>query len=335
MKIGIHNNYLCYSEKNKIFDKKSYTLGENLYYPMKLLKEELSHRNFSLDTLDMHHLDEFDKIIFLDYPSSSNFNLDKLHKNAELYLILLESENIKKDNWDKTNHKYFKKVFTWNQNLVDNIKYFDLKLSNKVPKDFKIEINSERKFCINISGNKKNNDPNELYSERRKIIKWFNKNHPSDFDLYGFGWDKFCFGYPLGRLNRFNFLTKLLKPRLKFYRGSVDSKYSVLKNYTFSVCFENIKSTPGYITEKIFDCFFCGTIPIYWGPEEITDFIPSSCFIDIREFNNYDELYNYMKNMTDERYKEYLQAIEDFVNSKDIYIFSAECYTKTITDNIL
>lgn len=30
-------------------------------------------------------------------------------------------------------------------------------------------------------------------------------------------------------------------------------------------CFENVRDLPGYITEKIFDCFFAEYIPIYWG----------------------------------------------------------------------
>ena len=50
----------------------------------------------------------------------------------------------------------------------------------------------------------------------------------------------------------------------------VDSKKRVLKNYRYSLCFEN-SYTPGYTTEKIIDSFVSGTIPIYWGgaPKDI------------------------------------------------------------------
>ena len=34
----------------------------------------------------------------------------------------------------------------------------------------------------------------------------------------------------------------------------------------------------GYITEKIFDSFFAGVVPIYWGAENITDYVPKSLY---------------------------------------------------------
>jgi hypothetical protein len=38
---------------------------------------------------------------------------------------------------------------------------------------------------------KKINHPLELYSKRVEAIKWFEKNHPEDFDFYGIGWDRY------------------------------------------------------------------------------------------------------------------------------------------------
>lgn len=43
-----------------------------------------------------------------------------------------------------------------------------------------------------------------------------------------------------------------------------------------------MRGEKGYITEKIFDCFFPGVIPIYWGAENVTDYIPQDTFIDRR-----------------------------------------------------
>ena len=42
------------------------------------------------------------------------------------------------------------------------------------------------------------------------------------------------------------------------------SKIEWLKQYKFNMCFEN-SSSPGYLTEKLFDAFEAGCIPIYWG----------------------------------------------------------------------
>jgi len=44
----------------------------------------------------------------------------------------------------------------------------------------------------------------------------------------------------------------------------VQDKIKTLNEFRYSLCFEN-SYTPGYVTEKIFDAFAGGTIPIYWG----------------------------------------------------------------------
>ena len=43
-----------------------------------------------------------------------------------------------------------------------------------------------------------------------------------------------------------------------------DNKREYLKNFRFNICPENVDA-PGYCTEKIFDAFLSGTIPIYHG----------------------------------------------------------------------
>ncbi|EAH8324193.1 hypothetical protein EUZ10_09625, partial [Campylobacter coli] len=48
------------------------------------------------------------------------------------------------------------------------------------------------------------------------------------------------------------------------YGNFSDSKNRWLKNYKFNICFEN-GSSPGYITEKLFQAYAGGCIPIYWG----------------------------------------------------------------------
>ena len=49
-----------------------------------------------------------------------------------------------------------------------------------------------------------------------------------------------------------------------------DDKIAFLKSYKFNICPENA-DTPGYITEKIFDSFIAGCIPIYWSEKNLDD----------------------------------------------------------------
>ena len=44
----------------------------------------------------------------------------------------------------------------------------------------------------------------------------------------------------------------------------VPDKWQVARDYRFMLCFEN-SVTPGYVTEKVFDAWSCGTIPIWNG----------------------------------------------------------------------
>ena len=82
-----------------------------------------------------------------------------------------------------------------------------------------------------------------------------------------------------------------------------------------SLTFENCDNAPGYISEKILDAFMAGIVPIYWGAPNIATHIPSDCFIDMREFADYEDLYKYLKGVSYVRYCEYLEAIDSFIRS--------------------
>ena len=44
------------------------------------------------------------------------------------------------------------------------------------------------------------------------------------------------------------------------------------------------------MTEKLFDCFFSGTVPVYWGAPDVFDWVPADCFIDMRQFTDFAQL---------------------------------------------
>ena len=57
----------------------------------------------------------------------------------------------------------------------------------------------------------------------------------------------------------------------------------------FNIAFEN-RISPGYVTEKLVNPLFAGSVPIYWGaPEANTDFNPDA-FVNAGEFASFDEL---------------------------------------------
>jgi len=335
-KIGFYNYYNI-NNNNRMFNPEIQApVGDNLLYPLHYLAHVAREKGISVSTIDTEPLDSYDAIFFLDYPGKNNRYLKKLisMKFENLYLFLCENEIIKPDNWNKEHYRYFKKVFTWNDNIIDNKKTFKFFLPNKIPDAISLNISQKTKFCCMIVGNKKNNRPRELYSERIRAIKWFEINQPAHFDLYGKGWD-------LTLPSSFTPLKPVLQPfyntffpHYASYKGEITSKHTILKQYKFSICYENVRDIPGYITEKIFDCFFAGCVPIYLGASNVTDYIPDNTFIDKRKFSDYSELFDFMNELSEDEYLNYLHAIENFVGSEKIFPFGADFFVNLIINEM-
>ncbi|MEY8214475.1 MAG: glycosyltransferase family 10 [Colwellia sp.] len=329
-----------YHQNNKIFDlNDKVTNRDDCNHSFWLLKTKLKESNIELSTCDINLPLESDVSFCFDLPST-----DVKLSVGSSYLFLFESEVIKPKSWDMDSHKLFKRVYTWHDELVDNKKYFKFNYPHLFPrnrKQYEYEYGlfsfSNKKLCTLISGNKNVKHSLELYSERVEIIRWFEKNKLDDFDLYGVGWDKWVpsnryLRYILSKIPR---LSNWLAPDFPSYKGKVDSKKSTLKNYKFAICYENAQMIPGYITEKIFDCFFAGCIPVYMGAPNVTDHIPSDCFIDRRAFINHKELYDYLNNMTEKEYLFMQKNITNFLFSSKADPFRAETFANTIVRHVL
>ena len=297
----------------------------NIFYIK--LKQLIEKENFIFITKDLSNK-KSDVVLF----DGLNQNID-LQLGENNYLLLQESPHVDLGLTDPSKHKYFKKIFTWNDDMVDNKKYFKINYAFDIPKNIPKRFYN-KKLCCTIAGNKSANHPDELYTKRVDFIKWFEENHLEEFDLYGTQWDEYRFGRSLvGRvLNKLKFFRKCNFPS---YKGKVESKFETMQNYKFAICYENIKDQNGYITEKIFDCFFAGCIPIYWGASNIGEHIPKECFLDKRDFSSFKDIYNYMKNMNEETYMNYLNSIENFLNSSKADQFRANVFADTIVNEIL
>lgn len=320
MKIGLWSENLNLFEYKKIRDGYAHR-----WY--KLLKN-FEDKNIFLTTFNsLAEVNKFDIII--------ENGIQGL-KHQKKYLIINESPLIRPQDWIIKNHKSYKKIFTWDDNLIDNLKYFKINYAFNIPKFIPKKFEG-KKLCCAIAGNKNSKHPDELYSKRVEFLRWFEKYHTNEFDLYGVGWDEKNFGGNFfGKtLNKFKFLRKLCASKYPSYKGIVKSKNETMKNYKFSICYENIKDQNGYITEKIFDSFFAGCVPIYWGAKNITEYIPEECFIDKRAFENYAEIYNYIKNMNKQVYLDYLNKIENFLNDKKVNMFKSKNFASTIVTEIL
>lgn len=339
MKTIIFCNYHDVLNRNNfLFENSNSLIGDDLLRPFLEVKKYAFLQNVRVATVDVVDVVDADSVVFVDMPDKGNrYFTSSLAKNIPICLIILESRLVRKENYVKENHSCFSKIFTYDDSLVDNIKYFKINYAFSFPETISKDLTRKEKLCTLIAGNKKVSHHLSLYSERVKAIRWFEKHHPEDFEFYGVGWDEYVFPNikVVKALNRIRPLKKLFAPSFVSYRGRVERKRDVLGKYRFAVCYENVRNVPGYITEKIFDCFFAGTVPVYLGADNVTDHIPAECFIDKRDYGSYEELYEYLNTMGDETYLHYLENIESFLKSANSYPFTCDCFAKTIIDGML
>lgn len=116
----------------------------------------------------------------------------------------------------------------------------------------------------------------------------------------------------------------------KCFKGSVpDGKIrSILSEYKFNFCPEN-SCFKNYVTEKPIRAMCCGSIPIYLGAPDVEKYIPKGTFIDYREYNP-DELVDYLKNMENKEYREYLSNIREFLKSDKIIEFTSIAFANKL-----
>jgi hypothetical protein len=322
--------------ENIIFKAKHISNRDSCFAPYIALREGLSKHSIQLDTLDK---------------SNKSNLLFEIHQDVQLsscckinYLLMLENPLVKPLNHDPNKWTKYKKIFTWHDELVSNDRhnrFVKINLPNPI-NSYPVDGFSKRnRFCCLIAANKTLplKDARDLYPERVVAIRWFEKNASKDFDLYGIDWNiPVVHRGLIGKLERrFWRLLVSVIPTSPFpsYRGKVANKSEVLTQTRFAICYENVRDLPGYITEKIFDCFFSGCVPVYWGADNITDYIPADCFIDRRNFCDTAAVYDFLKKITDQEFCGYQQRIADFLQSDASYPFSSEYFAETIVDTIV
>ncbi len=150
---------------------------------------------------------------------------------------------------------------------------------------------SDRKFMCTVSSNKHYKAmpdidshsyqealKTQLHDARYQAMEYFKSQNC--LDLYGRGW-------PAG-------VGQEIAP---------NDKISTISGYKFYLCYEN-GSQPGYVTEKIIDCFVAGVIPVYLGAPDIWQHVDRRAVVEASYSNgDYDNLFNRLKSIClDQKY---------------------------------
>jgi len=315
---------------NDFFD--SHPSKINLHGPWIALKDQLHALGIELVSKEFLNLKSPDLEIHLNVWKKEN-------NKWPIFSILYETDFIHPDNSNMSLLKEYKHIFSWDTDLVNMGLATKIQISHPLTESV-IDGYKKRDLLVVMCGSNRSirgwYPKKNLYSERVKTIRWFERNAPDVFALYGKKWNM------SGRLpTRFGGFIHSIEKRLPFkycpfpsWKGVILDKQEILRDSRFSIVYENISGLKGYITEKIFDAFVAGNVPVYWGAEDIEEYIPKECFIDRRSFVNHEQLYNFLKDMPEKQYINYQKNIKNFIVNQSEK-FSCKKFAETISFKIV
>lgn len=222
----------------------------------------------------------------------------------------------------------FKTVFTYDERLLaknpDYIRHVVIsagELSTFAENRYAHIPFADKKLLCAVNLNRWSYMPQSTYGLRKKAYGWFCDHRPENFDLYGHYWNQPVifyerwFGYP----------------KFSCYRGAILGDYTkkmdTMARYRFALCFENNADAPGYISEKIRDCFCARCVPIYYGSSGIEKYVPRDCFVNLRDFKSFEDLDRFIAGMTECEHARYVSAIDRYIGSPAAGYLSSKNFT--------
>jgi len=311
--------------------------GENngeFYLPYAMLRDRFLASGIELNTPDVNAGREVEFELHI--------NCRRRDPSIRAYVYLYENPLIRPLNRDRSALARYAKWFTWDGALQDDSRTVPLLYPNRFEAEGWNGPEKRPLFCVLVASNKALTavDPRDQYQARVRILDWYERHAPADFHLFGRGWD--CPAALPGRWGRVrNQLRKILarflhsKSPYVTWRGPVDDKIELLKRTRFCLAHENCRDLEGYVTEKLFDAFRAGCVPVYVGPKEIAELVPEGCFIDGRAFATPAALDAFLRTIDDTVYRGYQERIRAFLLSAQAKPFSQDHFAEVIVREIL
>lgn len=160
-----------------------------------------------------------------------------------------------------------------------------------------------------------------LYRQRLNAIETFAVDE--GFDLWGVGWDRPVAGSSRGQRAAVR----------SSYRGRAHDKVDTLARYRFGLCIENTRF-PGYISEKLFDALYAGTIPVYLGAPDVADYVPEDAYVAVDRFEDLESLRAFLAAMEVREAERLLSAGQAFLGSPSFKRFGEGRFVASFMDVI-
>lgn len=207
----------------------------------------------------------------------------------------------------------FPVFLTYQDDMIDNVKFFkDWPSIRVVSEASRSPLSWDKRglAAIVCTNQLHMAEEGELYSERKRIVTYFEEHEEYSFGVFGRGWDSY-----------------------KNWGGAVNSKTEIYHKYKFAICLENVRVN-GYVTEKLFDCLNKGIVPVYGGAYNIAEYVPKECFIDYFQFKDLDEMACYLNGIDEITYNQYLENAENFLKSEEYVEFGVKGAAKRLHEAV-
>lgn len=225
-----------------------------------------------IDNLFYNLLKEHYQIIFSKKPDIlffSNFGYRHLLYNCKK--IFYTGEN-RAPNYDYCDYSFtFFPTDDTNYYLPHFVEYpyfFELLEKKNSEELTSLSLTPKSNFCNFIASNDK-------AKERIRFVQQLTQHKTVD-----------CLGSVLFNMQNKKQSNKL-NPSQAYKSWRIEKLYEIC-SYRFTIAFEN-ECSDRYITEKIFQPFCINSIPIYWGSKDVNNFFNPNCFINVNNFNTFDD----------------------------------------------
>ena len=308
--------------------------GGDFFLPWRALRERFAAANVELNTRDLNAGRAVDFELHL--------NAQRCVAHPRSYAYLYEDPIVRPLNGAPAALAHYRKVFTSNEDLIDGAHVLRLDYPNDLAPRAVPGFHERDLFCVLIASNKAllRPHPHNLHERRVEMIRFFERHAPERFALFGRGWD-----IPAVRPGHLGRVQKRLAewrrrwypgpPPFPSFRGPVARKHEVLDRARFSICYENSRGSPGYMSEKIFDCLTSGCVPVYVGTTHSSPPIPDDCFIAGDEFPTPQALLAHLERIDAGHFRMYQDAMRDFLASPQAVRFTNEHWCDTLVAEIL
>ncbi len=265
-------------------------------------------------------------------------------------LQILESPLIRPHSWNRSLHRHFDRVLTYEQAAGSEARYRHYRIPVRLTPALSDTPFQARRIAVMVNTNylkgfweKRGNTESfprflcarlgavlnpvrgNLYGWRQQLARTAESFPAGTLDVYGRGWQgqqlSWCAVYP-HRAYRCATEAPMHAEDLAGWA----KKIALLGGYRFAIAVENYRGHRDYISEKIIDPFLAGTVPVYLGERDVTRVIPANAFVDARGFRDWADLLHFLRECPVQQWQAMQQAGEAWLATPQAAEFNGEAF---------